>query len=112
MAISIRKGTTKTIIFTIDCDNKQWTDLGTVHVRLKQGSLIIDKTPTILVDDPTSAQVDYTQDETIQLIEGQKAELQIFPVIGSGSSEVAVKSDVYEVNVLKSLWSEVVHNAQ
>ena len=110
MAIDIRKGTTKTIIFTIDCGNKEWTDLGTVHVRLKQGSLIIDKIPRILASDPTSAQVDYTQEETIQLAEGQKAELQIFPVIGSADSEVAIKSDVYEVNVLRSLWNEVVHN--
>lgn len=110
MAIDIRKGTTKSLIFTIDCDNKEWTDLGTVHVRLKQGSLVIDKIPTILASDPTSAQVDYTQEETIRLIEGQKAELQIFPVIGPEESEIAVKSDVYEVNVLRSLWNEVVHN--
>ena len=110
MAITIRRGTTKTIIFTIDCENKEWSDLGTVHVRLKQGSLIIDKIPTILQSDPTSAQVDYTQDETIQLIEGQKAELQIFPVINSNGSEIAIKSDIYEVNILRSLWNEVVHN--
>lgn len=110
MAISIRKGTTKTLMFTLDCCcNQEWEDLGTVKVRLKQGNLIIDKELTVSESDPTSATVEYSQDETIQLLEGSPAEIQLFSIQGT-DNEIALKSDIYEVSILRSLWSEVVHN--
>lgn len=110
MAISIRRGTTKTLMFTLDCCcNQEWADLGKVIVRLQQGSLVIDKELTVSESDPTAATVEYSQEETIQLNEGSPAEIQIFSINGT-EKETALKSDVYEVKVLKSLWNEVVHN--
>lgn len=110
MALSIRRGTTKTLQLTIDCCKKIWSDLGTIIVRLKQGELVIDKTPIVDSEDPTMCRVIYTQDETIQLKSGMPAQMQIFSIIGGTSQEVAAKSGVYEVTVLESLWDEVIHN--
>lgn len=117
MKLSIRKGTTKTLLLSIDqcCKNsagRYWEDLGTVYFRLKQGNLIFDKTLVPLENDPTTATVSFTQDETIQLIEGAPFQWQLFSILNSGGNEIADKSDVFDGTVLPSLWSEVIHNGQ
>lgn len=115
MQLFIRKGTTKTLTLAIDTccgDTKTWSDLGTVRVRLVQGNITIDKTITVSAQDPTTATVSYTQEETNQLSVGSNFQLQLFAIKGPAATEVAAKSDIYEGKVLPSLWNEVIHNGQ
>lgn len=89
------------------CD-KKWKDLGTLHVRILQGSLTLDKEFSDI--DSNIAEVVYTQDETIQLEEKKSAKLQVFCVEGGIVDESAIKSQTYGITVTESLWNEAVHN--
>lgn len=88
--------------------DKKWKDLGTLHVRILQDDITIDKEYKDL--DSTVAEVVYTQDETITLKEKKSAKLQVFCVKGNVVDENAKKSQTYSVQVLESLWNEAVHN--
>lgn len=88
--------------------DKKWKDLGTLHVRILQGNLILDKKFENV--DSNVARVTYTQDETIQLQEKKAAKLQVFCVEGSIIDENAIKSQTYGISITDSLWDEAVHN--
>ena len=105
----IRRGTTKSLAFTLDCCEKLWTDLGTLKVRLQQGQTVVDKTMTVDTNDKSKAYVTFTQEETLQFKEGD-AEFQIFILKGPRATEVATKSEVYQVEIARSLWDTAVHN--
>ena len=85
-----------------------WADLGTIHIRLKQGSVVIDKTYTDVYE--SILEVKFSQDETIRLSSGTSATIQIKGVKGSPADETVSVSQEYLIPVLKSLWDEVVHN--
>ena len=109
-SLSIRKGTTKSFVLSIEDDSRTWLDMGTLLVRLTQDALVIDKNLRIVQDDPTKAIASYTQDDTIKLTENKKFGLQLFSIVGPTATEIAAKSDIYYGIVKPSLWSEVVHN--
>lgn len=88
--------------------DRKWSDFGTIHVRIAQGPLFIDK--EFSDEDTDCLLVEYTQEETIRLNENKPAELQVFSVDGEVESEVALKTQIYKISILKSLWSEVLHN--
>lgn len=85
-----------------------WQDLGSIHVRIVQGSLILDKEFSNWQEDILT--VKYTQDDTIRLTEGKPAKLQVLCVDGDLTDESALKSQAYQISVLDSLWNEAVHN--
>lgn len=85
-----------------------WADLGTIHVRLKQGSTVIDKVYPEVFD--SVLEIKYTQKDTISLTSGTSATLQIKGVKGDPESEEVSISQEYSIPVLKSLWDEVTHN--
>lgn len=90
--------------------DRYWDDFGTIHVRLVQGSLNIDK--EFVGEHSEFLKVDYTQDDTILLNDAKPAELQVFSITGDieDDTELALKSQTYRVSVLKSLWNGVLHN--
>lgn len=90
--------------------DKKWKDLGRVLVRLIQGNYILDK--SFEGTDSSFLIVDYTQEDTIKLVEGKPGTIQVFCIDGSPSEESAIKSQTYNFTVLKSLWNEVVHNEE
>lgn len=111
MAIVITRGTTKTLYFTLDSNqNQEWVNLGNIKLRISQGNIVVDKFLVVDSGDPTLASVTFTQEETLRFREG-KGEFQLVSVIGNQYSEIVLKSAVFEVIILKSLWNEVVHNA-
>lgn len=88
--------------------DKKWKDLGTLHVRILQGSVILDKKFSDL--ESNVVEVTYTQDETIKLVEKKSAKLQVLCVEGDVIDENAKKSQTFSIQVLESLWDEAVHN--
>ena len=109
-SLRIRRGTTKTFVLSMDDEDKDWSDLGTVFVRITQDALIVDKLIEPVQGEPKKALVSYTQEDTIQLKEGKKFSLQVFSIVGPTETEIAVKSDIYTGTVDPSLWNEVIHN--
>lgn len=109
-SLSIRKGTTKSFILSIEDEDRTWEDMGTLIVRITQFGTVIDKYLQIVDGEPTKAVVSYTQEDTIKLVENKKFELQLFSIVGPTESEIAAKTDIYTGIVKPSLWSEVVHN--
>lgn len=97
--MEIIRGTTPTIVIELE-DDVNFSELGRCVLRIKQGELFIDKEPyeTSL----NEGKFKYTEEETLKLIEG-KAWIQLV-----GKDENVEKTDVYEINILKSLWNEVV----
>ena len=109
-SIKIRRGTSKTLIFSMNAEDRTWSDLGTLILRIAQDNTVIDKPIVPIEAEPTKARVSYTQEDTIKLVEKKPFKMQIFSILGQSESEVAVKSDIYSGTVLPSLWNEVVHN--
>ena len=109
-SLRIRRGTTKVFVLSMDEDEKSWSDLGTVFVRITQDAIKIDKLIELIDGEPKKALVSYTQEDTIQLKEGKKFQLQVFSIVGPTETEIAVKSDIYSGTVDPSLWNEVIHN--
>lgn len=109
-SITIRRGTTKSFVLSIEDEDRTWEDMGTLLLRITQDRLIIDKNLQVVESDPKKAVVSYTQEDTIKLAENKKFDLQLFSILGPTESEVAVKSDIYSGSVKPSLWNEVVHN--
>lgn len=109
-SITIRRGTTKSFILSIEDEERTWDDMGTLLLRITQDGLEIDKALQVVESDPTKAVASYTQEDTIKLTENKKFGLQLFSILGPTESEVAVKSDIYYGTVKPSLWNEVVHN--
>lgn len=101
---SFIRGTTPE--FAISLEGASYDELGTVIFRLRQGATYIDKRPTI---NDNTATITYTQAETLQFNEGV-AELQLMAILGPEPSEYVPKSDIVEIDVLRSLWGEAVHN--
>ena len=99
------RGTTPSITVVLE-DGINFSDLGNVTLRIKQGTFSIDKEPTII--EGNSGKFDYTQEETIKLYEGT-AQVQLIGVKGT-NDEIVNKTETYTINVLRSLWNEGVHN--
>ena len=97
--MEIIRGTTPTIIIELE-DDVKFSDLGKVVLRIKQGTTIIDKEPYETEDN--TGKFRYTESETLKLIEG-KAWIQLV-----GKDDNVEKTIVYEIEILKSLWNEVV----
>ena len=97
--MEIIRGTTPTIIIELE-DNVKFNTLGKVILRIKQGTLFIDKEPFETEDN--IGKFKYTEEETLKLIEG-KAWIQLV-----GKDDNVEKTNVYEIEILKSLWNEVV----
>lgn len=97
------RGTTPTITIMLE-DGVTFDDLGYVKLRIKQGTFSLDKEPTNT--EGAIGFFDYTQDETLRFYEGT-ANIQL---IGVKGNEIVNKSDVYQINIGKSLWNEGVHH--
>lgn len=83
-------------------------DLGTIDVKIVQGSVEIEKTFEEVYE--SLLEVKLTQEETIRLIGGLPAKIQVRGIKGSEDSEIVTISKEYSIPVLKSLWNEVKHN--
>lgn len=103
--MKIIRGTTPSITVVLD-DGINFSDLGTVILRIKQGTLYIDKEPSSISGN--TGVFKYTQDETIRLYEGS-ANIQLIGVKGN-NNEIVNKTETYTIEVLRSLWNEAVHN--
>ena len=103
--MEIIRGTTPSIIIELE-DGVNFSELGEVKLRIKQGWTFIDKAP-VSVSGNTGIFV-YTQEETLKLYEGD-AYIQLIGVKGN-YEEVVNKTEVYGIKVLRSLWNEAVHN--
>lgn len=97
--MEIIRGTTPTIIIELEEDVK-FSNLGKVVLRIKQGTTYIDKEPFEVSDN--IGKFLYSEEETLKLIEG-KAWVQLV-----GKDQNVEKTPVYEIEILKSLWNEVV----
>ena len=103
--MEIIRGTTPSIIIELE-DGVNFSELGEVKLRIKQGWTFIDKAP-VSVSGNTGIFV-YTQEETLKLYEGD-AYIQLIGVKGN-YEEVVNKTEVYGIKILRSLWNEAVHN--
>lgn len=103
--MEIIRGTTPSITVTLD-DGIKFSDLGTVILRIRQGTFSIDKEP-LSVSGSTGV-FKYTQEETLRLYEGS-ASIQLIGVKGN-NNEVVNKTITYPITILRSLWNEAVHN--
>ena len=111
MALTIRRGASRVFVITLEnCaeDDYIWNELGTLMVRLRQGSVIVDKKLTIDSRDKKVGYVYFSQAETIKFRDDAKAKLQIFTLKESTYHQLAIKTDAFEVIVLESLWDNVV----
>lgn len=111
MALSIRRGASRAFKITLEgCEEQDyiWKDLGSIRVRLSQGGIHVDKTPVIDKSDGTVILVYFSQEDTIKFLDTAKAKLQVFTLKESTYHQLAIKSDVFEVAVLESLWDDVV----
>lgn len=111
-SLSIRRGTTKTFLFTIDEQaSKDFDDLGKLLLRITQdGGPTFDRELEVNELNKKQASVSFSQEETIRFKEGKKFSYQLFSIIGPEPTEVAAKSDIHTGSVLPSLWNEVIHN--
>ena len=103
--MEIIRGTTPQIEVILE-NGTTFDSLGKVILRIKQGTLSIDKEP--YSKDANFALFKYTQEETIKLQEG-KAEVQLVGINENGEETVS-KTYCYEIQILKSLWNKVIHN--
>ena len=103
--MEIIRGTTPSIIIELE-DGVNFSELGEVKLRIRQGWTFIDKAP-VSVSGNTGIFV-YTQEETLKLYEGN-AYIQLIGVKGN-YEEIVNKTEVYEIKILRSLWNEAVHN--
>lgn len=101
--MEIIRGTTPTIEVTLE-NGTRFEKLGKVILRIKQGTLSIDKEPTSY--SANKGIFTYTEEETIKLQEG-KAEVQLVGIDGN-LEKIVSKTYCYEITILKSLWNEVV----
>lgn len=97
--MEIIRGTTPTIIIELE-DDVKFSDLGRCILRIKQGTTIIDKEP--YETSGNEGKFKYTEEETLKVIEG-KAWIQLV-----GKDDNVEKTNVYEIEILRSLWNEVV----
>ena len=103
--MEIIRGTTPSITVNLE-DGVKFSELGKVILRIKQGTMSIDKEPSSILE--TSAVFNYTQEETLKLYEGT-AKIQLIGVKGT-INEVVNKTETYTIQILRSLWNEAVHN--
>ena len=103
--MEIIRGTTPSITVTLE-DGVKFSELGTVILRIKQGTISIDKEPSSISGNIGIFK--YNQEETIKLYEGS-ASIQLIGVKGT-NNEIVNKTEVYTISILKSLWNEAVHN--
>ena len=97
--MEIIRGTTPTVIIELE-DDVKFRNLGKVVLRIKQGTIIIDKEPYEIIEN--EGKFKYTEEDTLKLDEG-KAWIQLV-----GKTKNVEKTEVYEITILKSLWNEVV----
>lgn len=103
--MEIIRGTTPSITVNLE-DGVKFSDLGTVILRIRQGTFSIDKEP-ISVSGSIGV-FNYTQEETLRLYEGS-ASIQLIGVKGT-SNEIVNKTEIYPITIIRSLWNEAVHN--
>ena len=103
--MEIIRGTAPSITVNLE-DGVKFSELGKVILRIKQGTMSIDKEPSSILE--TSAVFNYTQEETLKLYEGT-AKIQLIGVKGT-INEVVNKTETYTIQILRSLWNEAVHN--
>lgn len=103
--MEIIRGTTPSITVNLD-DGVKFSELGTVILRIKQGTFSIDKMPSYTEE--STGVFEYTQEETLRLYEGT-ATIQLIGVKGT-NNEIVNKTITYPITILKSLWNEAVHN--
>ena len=104
---SFIRGTTPT--FTIQLSNGvQYSTLGsTLFFRFKQGSVVVDSTPTI---SNNIATLKLSQEDTLKF-KGGKVQVQMIGVDGTTNNESVVKSDIAELVVEDSIITTAYHNA-
>lgn len=103
--MEIIKGTTPAITVMLE-DGVEFSDLGKVILRIKQGTFTLDKEPSSVSGNV--GVFNYTQEETLKLYEGT-AEIQLIGVKGT-TDEIVNKTETYTINILRSLWNEAVTN--
>ena len=103
--MQIIRGTTPTITINLE-DGVTFNDLGNVKLRIKQGTFSMDKDPESV--EGSVGIFRYTQEETLRFFEGS-ANIQLIGVKGT-NDEIVNKSIVYNIEFIKSLWNESVHN--
>ena len=101
--MEIIRGTTPSITIELE-DGVNFSDLGEVKLRIRQGWTYIDKAP-LSVSGNTGVFV-YTEEETLKFYEGD-AYIQLVGVKTS-NGEIVNKTEVYPIKFLRSLWNEVV----
>lgn len=113
MALSIRRGTTRVLVITLDgctSDNYLWPVFDNSIVRLTQGNVVIDKEIVPLKSDFTTGLVAFSQKDTLQLNSTYKARLQIASLKETPDHQSLIKTPVFEINVEPSLWDEEITN--
>lgn len=103
--MEIIKGTTPAITVELE-DGVNFSDLGRVILRIKQGTFTLDKEPSSV--SLNIGVFNYTQEETLKLYEGT-AEIQLIGVKGS-DDQIVNKTETYSISILRSLWNEAVTN--
>lgn len=103
--MEIIRGTTPSITVNLE-DGVKFSDLGTVILRIRQGTFSIDKEPVSVSGN--IGVFNYTQEETLRLYEGS-ASIQLIGVKGT-SNEIVNKTEIYPITIIRSLWNEAVHN--
>lgn len=103
--MEIIRGTTPSITIELE-DGVNFSDLGDVRLRIRQGWTFIDKEPFSI--NKNIGIFVYTQEETLKLYEGD-AYIQLIGIKGN-NDEIVNKTDVYHIDILRSLWNEAVHN--
>lgn len=103
--MEIIRGTTPSIVVELE-DGVNFSDLGVVKLRMKQGWTYVDKDPVSVSGN--TAVFNYTEEETLKFYEGN-AYIQLVG-IKEANEEIVNKTDVYPITILKSLWNESVNN--
>lgn len=107
MALTIRRGTTRAFLIGLDNCTKSdylWKNFQGTKVRLRQGSVIIDRPVTMVDNDATACMVYFTEKDTLKLSSNIGAKLQISSYRETPAHSVVLKSKEFEVIVLPSLW--------
>ena len=101
------KGTTPTFSIQLS-GNKDFSELGTVMVRFKQGNVCVDVTP-VVTSLASVATVTLTQEQTLGFRSGA-VQVQLVGVSNTSNQEVVVKSEIAEINVKDSIITTAQHN--
>jgi hypothetical protein len=100
----MRKGTTPTILLTLDVDT---TTLRTIWVTMRQGTIELDRTGDAVtrLSDNATLSVTLTQEETLAFTSGGSVEVQLRALTADGT---AVASDIATIPVDRILMGGVI----